>query len=67
MEGPSAIMTTDIFDIGPTPPPWTLHGTPPDWDSLTEDGATALGWTRDVGANVWIAAGDTIKEGRWVR
>jgi hypothetical protein len=62
-------MTTnpDTFDIGPTPAPWTLPGAQPSWDSLTEDGATVLSWTRDVGDQLWIATEDTIQEGRWVR
>ena len=62
-------MTTDniIFDVGPTPPAWTLPGAQPNWDSLTEDGASVLGWTRDIGDQVWIDAEDTIQEGQWVR
>lgn len=59
-------MTTDnIFDVGPTPPPWTLPGAAPNWDSLnTEDGTTVLSWTRDVGG-VWIACDATIEAGEW--
>jgi hypothetical protein len=62
-------MTTDpdTFDIGPTPPPWTLPGAQPTWDSLTEGGATVLSWTRDIGDQVWIAADTMIEDGRWVR
>jgi|SRR5271166_421226 len=61
-------MTTDpdTFDIGPTPPPWTLPGARPSWDSLTDDDTTILSWVRDVGG-VWIASEDTIKDGQWVR
>jgi hypothetical protein len=61
-------MTTDsTFDIGPTPPPLTLPGAQPNWDSLTPDGTTVLAWTRDIGDQVWIAAEDTIAEGQWLR
>ena len=62
-------MTTDpnVFDVGPTPPAWTLPGAQPNWDSLTEDGASVLGWTRDFGDQVWIETEDVIKDGQWVR
>jgi hypothetical protein len=61
-------MTTDpdTFDIGPTPPPWTLPGAQPAWDSLSEGGATVLSWARDISDQVWIAADTTITEGQWV-
>jgi hypothetical protein len=63
---PMTLTPDNVFDVGPTPPPWTLPGAQPDWDSLTDDGATVLAWTRDIGG-VWIAAEDTIEDGRWVR
>jgi hypothetical protein len=55
-------MNTDpgAFDIGPTPPPWTLRGAQPSWDSLTERGSTVLSWTRDIG-DLWIACEGTIE------
>jgi hypothetical protein len=54
----------DTFDVGPTPPPWTLPGAQPSWDSLSDDGTTILSWTRDISDQVWIAADTTIMEGR---
>ena len=61
--------TTNFTDIGPAAPApaWCEPGTQPTFDSLTADGAPLAGWTRDVGANVWIACDDTIEDGRWVR
>jgi hypothetical protein len=56
----------DNLTIGPTPPPWTLPGTTPNWDAQTHHGTTILTWTRDLGA-VWIACDDTIDNQELVR
>ncbi len=60
-------MTTDNTAALPAPPAWALPDTGPEWDSLTAGGGPLASWTRDVGTDVWIAAEDTIEDGRWVR
>jgi hypothetical protein len=62
-------MSTDnIAGIGPTPPPWCEPDTQPDWDSLTDDGASILSWSRNIGDQVFIGCDDTVDEtGQWVR
>lgn len=59
-------MNHDSTAALPAPPAWALPDTAPEWDSLTDDGGPIASWTRDVGT-VWIAAEDTVQDGRWVR